>query len=69
MTTATKFLGRFERLWAALRRHQVGLGLATALLGEPALIVLDEPTSALDPVGRVDVRGIIRGAADRLACA
>jgi ABC-2 type transport system ATP-binding protein len=44
---------------------QQRLGLGVALLGEPALIVLDEPTSALDPVGRVDVRGIIRAAADR----
>lgn len=31
----------------------------------PALVVLDEPTSALDPVGRHDVRAVIRGLRDR----
>jgi ABC-2 type transport system ATP-binding protein len=44
---------------------QQRLGLGVALLGEPALVVLDEPTSALDPVGRHDVRAIVRELRDR----
>jgi ABC-2 type transport system ATP-binding protein len=44
---------------------QQRLGLGVALLGEPELILLDEPTSALDPVGRTDVRAIVRAARDR----
>ena len=44
---------------------QQRLGLGVALLGSPALILLDEPTSALDPVGRSDVRAIVRLARDR----
>jgi len=44
---------------------QQRLGLGVALLGEPELVVLDEPTSALDPVGRHDVRAIIRDLRDR----
>jgi ABC-2 type transport system ATP-binding protein len=39
---------------------QQRLGLGVALLGDPAVVLLDEPTSALDPVGRHDVREIIR---------
>ena len=35
------------------------IGLAQALLNEPALVFLDEPTSGLDPVGRRLVRDII----------
>ena len=44
---------------------QQRLGLGLALLGRPDLVVLDEPTSALDPVGRSDVRTIIRTVRDR----
>src|SRR5262245_59336202 len=44
---------------------QQRLGLGAALVGEPELVFLDEPTSALDPVGRHDVREIIRGLAPR----
>lgn len=39
---------------------QQRLGLAVALLPRPRLLFLDEPTSALDPVGRMEVRELIR---------
>jgi ABC-2 type transport system ATP-binding protein len=44
---------------------QQRLGLGVALLGDPKIVLLDEPTSALDPVGRHDVREIIRDLAAR----
>ncbi len=41
------------------------IGLAQALLNDPALVFLDEPTSGLDPVGRRLVRDIIRDLRNR----
>jgi ABC-2 type transport system ATP-binding protein len=35
------------------------LGLASAMAGEPALLVLDEPAAALDPAGRRDVLDLV----------
>ncbi len=46
-----------------LRKYSKGmqqrLGIAQALVADPAFVVLDEPMSGLDPIGRKEMRDII----------
>jgi ABC-2 type transport system ATP-binding protein len=56
----------------AVARHRVGsfslgmaqrLGVASALLGDPATVILDEPANGLDPEGILWIRNLLKGLA------
>ena len=39
---------------------QQRLGIAQALVGRPAVVIMDEPLSAMDPIGRAEVLDLMR---------
>ena len=41
------------------------LGIATALIGDPAVLILDEPANGLDPAGIRWMRDLLRDYADQ----
>ncbi len=56
----------------AVRGYSLGmrqrLGLATALLGDPCVLILDEPANGLDPEGILWLRHLLRYLADARGC-
>lgn len=61
-------VGLSERAGDRYRTFSLGmkqrLGIAAALLADPALLILDEPTNGLDPAGILEMRALIRSLAD-----
>jgi ABC-type multidrug transport system ATPase subunit len=59
-----EFVGLADRAKSPVKTFSQGmkqrLGIATALVHDPALIILDEPTNGLDPQGIADIRDLIR---------
>jgi ABC-type multidrug transport system ATPase subunit len=56
-------VGLAERAKDKVQTYSMGmkqrLGIAVALVSDPALIILDEPTNGLDPQGIADIRHLI----------
>lgn len=44
------------------------LGIASALIGSPPLLILDEPTNGLDPVGTHEMRNLILSLPEKTGC-
>lgn len=69
---ALEIVGMSEWQDRLARKYSLGmkqrLGLASALIGQPPILILDEPTNGLDPVGVHEIRNLIRSLPEKFDC-
>lgn len=69
---ALNFVGLGEFKDRLVKKYSLGmkqrLGLASALLGRPPILILDEPTNGLDPSGMHEMRKLIKELPKQLGC-
>lgn len=66
LTGLTEYRKRLARKYSLGMKQR--LGLASALLGRPPILILDEPTNGLDPVGIHEIRTLIRSLPQKYDC-
>lgn len=62
----TQFRKRLAKKYSLGMKQR--LGLASALIGKPPILILDEPTNGLDPVGIHEIRTLIRSLPQQFDC-
>lgn len=69
---ALKIVGMTKWKDRQAKKYSLGmkqrLGLASAVIGKPPILILDEPTNGLDPVGVHEIRTLIQTLPEKLNC-
>lgn len=66
LTGMTQYKDRPARKYSLGMKQR--LGLASALIGKPPILILDEPTNGLDPVGIHEIRMLVRQLPQKFNC-
>ena len=64
LTPLLELVGMAKWRWTKVKKYSKGMmqriGLAQALMNDPDVLFLDEPTDGVDPVGRKEIREILK---------